>query len=228
MNVTTGTNMLILRHLTAAEAAIAGFAVAIGPWFDWASAVSKACAATGPGYPVCAAAAWLAIIALEVLPRWLPFMLQWTDGFLRVTTTGGKYGQNVYGRIIELYRYQKAFIDALPYAIEQQRLALEDYYDCEIALIRGDGAGLNADGTSAITAPLKRGNPLTISAPLLIRSYWEAAREQSRTQGQGRELALPERVSSSCSSARASRGGRAACSPRWASTGWPWAGSTTC
>ena len=185
INVTAGTNMLILRHITAAEAAMAGFAVAIGPWFDWSKAVSTACAATGPGYPVCVAVAWLGIIALEVLPRWVPFMLAWTDGFLRVTTTGGKYGQNVYGRITELYRYQQAFIDAVPYAIEQQRLALEDYYDCEIALVRGDGTGLNADGTSAISAPLRRGNPLTISAPLLIRSYWELLGNKPDPKGKG-------------------------------------------
>jgi hypothetical protein len=130
----------------------------------------------------------VAIVALEVLPRWVPFMLQWFDGFLRVTLPpgpGGKYGQNVYGRITELYRYQKAFVDAVPHAIEQQRQALEDYYDCEIALVRGDGTGLNADGTCAIAPPLKRGNPLTISIPFLARSYWELIGNKPDPKGKG-------------------------------------------
>ena len=190
MNVTAGTNMLILRHLTAAEAAMAGWAVAVGPWIDWSKAINSACAAFGPGAPICIAAAWVAVIALEVLPRWVPFMLQWFDGFLRVTlpaAPGGQvtYGQNVYGRIVELFLYQQAFIDAVPYAIERQRLALEDYYDCEITLIRGDGAGLYTNGTSAIAPPLKRGNPLTISAPLVMRSYWELLGNKPDKQGKG-------------------------------------------
>jgi hypothetical protein len=164
MNVTTGANMRILRNTTGITAALATIPAMIMPWFEWIRAVNQACAApcAGPQAAVlcapCRIAMWTFIITMEMLPMYLPFVIEVLPTFIDLP--------RLFINVVKLFLYERDWIAAVPYAIETQRKALEDYYDCEIVLRRGDGQ-------SWIEPPLHWGTPLTFVVPSYLRAWWE-------------------------------------------------------
>jgi len=67
----------------------------------------------------------------------------------------------------DLSAYQAAWIAAIPGLIEAQRVQIEDYYDCDISLVQGNGS-------PSIRAPLKRGDQLTCLIPSTLRFMYDA------------------------------------------------------
>ncbi|MHC4588608.1 MAG: pilus assembly protein TadG-related protein [Planctomycetota bacterium] len=162
MNVTTGTNMLILRHSTAITAALSPALVLTWlPPVMWAIRVATDCASAfvPPFVGVAKCLATLAQVIQEVI-SWGAFMVQWGLGMTGLP--------DIIAGMIDLWTYQLDWVNNIcSNAIEEQRLALQEYYDCEIRIARGDG-------TYPIRPPLHRGNPLTFLIPYGARCYQES------------------------------------------------------
>ena len=161
MNVTTGTNMLILRHSTAITAAFSPILDTFMPPIFWAIQVVTDCASAfvPPFVGVAKCMATLAQVAWEAV-NWAAFLVMWGQGMAGLP--------DIIGNMIDLWTYQLDWVNNIcPNAIEEQRAALEDYYDCDIMLARGDGA-------YPIRPPLQRGNPLTYLIPYGARCYQES------------------------------------------------------
>jgi hypothetical protein len=162
MNVTTGTNMLILRHSTAITAAFspALFLTWMPPVF-WAVRVATDCIPCFiPPFVGCATCAATTARVLMEVASWTVFLIRWGQGMAGLP--------DIIGNLSALWSYQVDWVNNIcPDMIEQQRLALQDYYDCEIRLARGDG-------TYPIEPPLHRGNPLTFLIPYGARCYVES------------------------------------------------------
>jgi hypothetical protein len=77
-------------------------------------------------------------------------------------------------RIDELYKFQEDLIDATGKAINEQRLALEDYYDCDIRLVGWDRSG-RAVANDKITPPLKKGRRWSFAVPVGARTIWDTS-----------------------------------------------------
>jgi hypothetical protein len=162
MNVTTGTNMLILRHSTAITAALspALFLTWMPPVF-WAVRLATDCIPcfTPPfvGCPTCVATT--ARVILEAA-NWAAFLIIWGQGMARLP--------DIIGNLSALWSYQSDWVNNIcPNSIDDQLTELEGYYDCDIRLARGDG-------TYPIRPPLHRGNPLTFFFPYGARCYMES------------------------------------------------------
>jgi hypothetical protein len=168
MNVTTGTNMLILRHSTAITAAFSPLLDTFMPPIFWViqSVTDCASAFVPPFVGLAKCMATLAQVAWEAV-NWAAFMVMWGQGMAELP--------DIISNLVALWSYQLDWVNNVcPTAIEEQRLALEDYYDCDIRLVRGDGSPIGPDGESRIKPPLQRGNPLTYLIPYVARCYQES------------------------------------------------------
>jgi hypothetical protein len=158
VNMTTGANMLILRNATAGSAALATVPPMALVWVEWVRYVNQTCAAaTGPWVPICWALAWAQLLVTEILPAYVPFMIDAVQGLIELPS--------LFINIAELHSYQRAWLAAAPDAIEAERQQLEEYFGCEIKLVRGDGAPPGP--------PLRNGNPLTHLIPFSARIFAE-------------------------------------------------------
>ena len=170
INLANGTNMRILQNSTAITGTLATIPAIVFPPIEWARAIKSACTvpcSAGPFAavlcPACIISTFLLIFSLEIAPMWLPFVFEVVPALANV--------YKLFINIAELHQYQLAWQSAVPDAIHQQTLALQEYFDCDIEIIRGDG--------QAMAPPLHNGTPLTFVIPFFARAYYEQLRTQS-------------------------------------------------
>lgn len=158
VNNITGANMLILRNASAQVAASAVISTTVlvpVNWLKWCNDMASGC---GPFYPICFAAALAYVVAVE-LPPYIKFVAKAAPTAFR-DVFSNKYPK----RIKELWRYEKAWVNATPGAIESQRKLLEEYYNCKIHFTRPGSTG-------QIKPPLEVGDFLSLGAVLAMR-FW--------------------------------------------------------
>jgi hypothetical protein len=196
MNMTVATNMLILRnasaHIAAAAAAITetGFQYALTMYLIYrAGRCALDCPAPPPVFvnPVCYAACYgRAVLNYS----WAQAALQQVAGTARVGINA-YHSRKLLNRIDGLYKLQQDLITAAGKAIEEQRKAMEDYYDCDIYLMGWDPSGQAVSGDK-IRPPLKRGRNTSLAFPLLARAGWEGYSPMHRSWRRSQEfLAFP-------------------------------------
>jgi hypothetical protein len=177
MNLTVATNMLILRngsaHIAgaAADATEIGFQIALTAYLFYHTALcTSRCVRPPPVFfdPVCFAQCYT--------PRVLNY--SWAQAALQQFAATARSGIDAYRsrkflkRIDELYQFQQDLIDAVGKAIDEQRQAMEDYYDCDIWLVGWSPSGQPV-ANDKITPPLKTGGKASFALPLLARAGWE-------------------------------------------------------
>lgn len=174
VNNIVGTNMLILRQAAAAANSWAVFQTLvciIDNWNDKAqdaydvccAACTLACAICGAA---CEAAMWIYILAVEG-PPYLSFAFKAVPPAISELVS-------TYSDIGTLFDYEKAWIDALPEAIDNERKNVESYFGVKVRLTTpGVGAvGNGSELSGGISPPLVEASGLnmaTIAIPLLIR-----------------------------------------------------------
>lgn len=174
VNNIVGTNLLILRQAAAVSNAIAVFKTLICVPDNWnekaqdaydlcCAACLIACAACGAA---CEAAVWIYIIAVELAP-YLSFLFKAL--FPAVTELFDSFSD--FGTLKD---YEKAWVEAVPGAIDADRKKIEEFYGVKIRLTTpGVGAvGAGNELSGGISPPLEESSIISmikIAIPLAIR-----------------------------------------------------------
>ncbi len=173
MNIVTGTNMLINRHLSAEAISMYHLMWTIvgvpGVPIMWANKLKDLAAVPFVGAALAAAGA--VYIALVEVP---PYVKTITAGVVPAATSGNwnLVGGPLASRVDDLYKFQRAWVQSTPTAIDNMRKQLENYYGCTIRLTRPGETTQNAK-KGLIDPPVVQGNFLTMLFPLTVRQIDE-------------------------------------------------------